>query len=121
MANSTKKTIKVMFTQILENHRDVLTDEEVKFLEDRIEKAERKGANGERKPTATQVANEGLKTEILNSMEVGTKYTVTDMIKQFECCADLTNQKVSALVTQLKDAGKIKKTVEGRKAYFELY
>jgi hypothetical protein len=120
MANSTKKTIKVMLTQILENHRDVLTDEEVKFLEGRIEQAERKGANGERKPTATQVANEGLKAEILNSMEVGVKYTITDMIKKFECCADLTNQKVSALVTQLKDADKVKKTMEGRKAYFEV-
>jgi outer membrane receptor for ferrienterochelin and colicin len=118
MANN-KKTIKEMLTQILNNHRDVLTDEEVKFLEGRIKQAEKKSSGG-KKATATQIANEGIKAEILNSMEVDVKYTVTDMIKQFDCCADLTNQKVSALVTQLKDAGKINKTMEGRKSYFSL-
>lgn len=118
MANSTKKTQRDFFNELLAN--PTITDEQKEFLQGRIAQLDKK-SSGSSKPTATQVANEGLKAEIIDSMEVGTKYTITDMIKQFECCADLTNQKVSALVTQLKDAGKIKKTVEGRKAYFELY
>jgi hypothetical protein len=114
-----KKTIKEMLAQIINNHREVLTDEEIKFLEGRLEQAEKKSSGG-KKATATQVANEGIKAEILDSMEAGVKYTITDMIKQFDCCSDLTNQKVSSLITQLKNVGKVNKTMEGRKSYFEL-
>ena len=35
----------------------------------------------ERKPTATQTANEGYKEAILNALEVGKGYTITDLIK----------------------------------------
>ena len=114
-----KKTIKTMLTQILNNHKDVLTDEEVEFLEGRIEQAEKKSSGG-KKATATQIANEGIKAEILNSMEKGKKYTITDMLKGFTCCAELSNQKVSALANQLEKNKALVKTQENRKSYFEL-
>ena len=75
---------------------------------------------GEKKPTAQQTANTGIQTAILEGLEVGEKYTITDIIKTIPECADLTNQRVSALVRQLVDAGKMVRTEDKRKAYFSL-
>ena len=74
--------------------------------------------SAEKKPTAQQVANAGVQTAILNGMEDGRAYTITDIIKEVPECADLTNQRVSALVRQLVDAGKVVRTEDKRKAYF---
>ena len=74
--------------------------------------------SAERKPTATQKANEGYKTAILEFMEVGKKYTITDLMKEVVELADLSNQRVSALVRQLKEEGLVERTEEKRKAYF---
>ena len=76
--------------------------------------------SAERKPTATQKANEGYKTAILDFMEAGKKYTITDLMKSVVELADLSNQRVSALVRQLKDNGLVKRVEEKRKAYFFL-
>ena len=76
--------------------------------------------SAERKPTATQKANEGYKTAILSFMEVGKKYTITDLMKSVVELADLSNQRVSALIRQLKDDGLVKRVEEKRKAYFFL-
>ena len=74
--------------------------------------------SAERKPTATQKANEGYNTAILEFMEVGKKYTITDLMKEVVELADLSNQRVSALVRQLKEEELVERTEEKRKAYF---
>ena len=74
----------------------------------------------EKKPTAQQTANAGIQTAILENMEVNRLYTITEIIKSVPECADLTNQRVSALVRQLVDAGKVVRTEDKRKAYFSL-
>ena len=74
--------------------------------------------SAERKPTATQKANEGYKTAIFEFMEVGKKYTITDLMKEVVELADLSNQRVSALVRQLKEEGLVERIEEKRKAYF---
>ena len=74
--------------------------------------------SAERKPTATQKANEGYKIAILEFMEVGKKYTITDLMKEVVELADLSNQRVSALVRQLKEEELVERTEEKRKAYF---
>ena len=51
-------------------------------------------------------------------MEVGKKYTITDLMKEVVELADLSNQRVSALVRQLKEEGLVERTEEKRKAYF---
>ena len=50
--------------------------------------------------------------------ENGGLMTITDIQKNVAECADLSNQKVSALVRQLKDAGLVIKTEDKRKSYF---
>ena len=114
----TKKiTKREMFTMMMEKYN--FTEEERAFIEHEIELLDKK-KSGERKPTATQIANEGLKEiimEVLNSTEE--MLTVTDIIKSHADLAELSNQKVSSLMTQLKDAGKVEKVVEKRKSYFK--
>lgn len=110
-----KMTKREYFTQIMENYN--LTEDERNFIKHELELLVKKNS-AEKKPTAVQVANEGLKTEILNFMEVGKKYTITDLMKSVPCLADLSNQRVSALVRQLKDSGLVERTEEKRKAYF---
>ena len=74
--------------------------------------------SADKKPTAQQTANEGIKTAILNSMEVGKGYTITEILKSVPDCADLTNQRVSALMRQMVDSGAVVRTEDKRKAYF---
>ena len=80
---------------------------------------EKKSATtGERKPTAIQVANEALKEAIMAEMEDNHPYRVGDMVKGFNCLAGLSASKVTALMTQLKDAHKVVRSEEKGKAYY---
>ena len=72
----------------------------VEFIEHEIELLARKNGS-EKKPTAQQTANAEIQKAILESMEVGKRYTITELIKTVPACAELTNQRVSALVRQL--------------------
>jgi len=72
----------------------------------------------ERKPTATQTANEGFKVAILNGLESGKGYTITDIIKSVDEVSDLSNQRVSAIVRQLVESGSLVREEVKRKAYF---
>ena len=78
--------------------------------------AKKNGA--ERKPTATQTANEGFKVAILEAMESGKGYTITDLMKSVDAIADLSNQCVSAIVRQLVESGAVTREEIKRKAYF---
>ena len=73
--------------------------------------------SAEKKPTANQVANQAIVEGILAEMEEGTLYTITDMIKSLPSCADLTNQKVSALIKPLLGIS-IERVEDKRKAFF---
>lgn len=108
-------TKREMYTAILAEltnpaHRD--------FIEHELELLTRKNASGERKLTATQKENVELKEGILNAMEAERAYTVTDVMAEVECVAGLSNQRVSALMRQLKEDGLVIRTEEKRKAYF---
>lgn len=89
----------------------------VEFIDHELELLAKKNAS-EKKPTAQQTANEGIKEAILEAMEPNRLYTVTEIQKEVAECAELSNQRVSALMRQLKDDGKVVRTEEKRKAYF---
>lgn len=78
-----------------------------------------KKSSVDRKPTATQVANEALGNEILSFLRENGKKTVSEMIKEIPACGELSNQKVSAIVRTLSKEGKVQRVEEKRKAYFE--
>lgn len=109
-----KMTKAQMFAQIKANYN--LTDEENAFIDHELELLAKKNS-AEKKPTAQQTANKAICDAIVNGMEDGKLYTITDLIKTIPECADLTNQRVSALVRGMLDV-KVERVEEKRKAYF---
>lgn len=87
------------------------------FITHELELLDKKSST-EAKPTEKQIANEGYMDAILEGMEDKTSYTVTALIKAIPAIGDLTNQRVSALLKKLIDAGRVTKTVEKRVSYF---
>ena len=90
-----------------------LTPTEIEFLVERKDLHAKKNAT--RKPTKAQEANEGIKAQILEFMENGKAYTITEIQKAIGI---ETNQKTSALVRQLKDDGLVLRNEVKGKAYF---
>ena len=119
-----KMTKKEMFAQIIANHN--LTAEEKEFVMHEIELLEKRNSKGgDRKPTAKQTENEGLKTAILEffTEHIGEKFTVGEIWKKVPVLAEnpeMTNQRVSALVKALKDENYLGREEIKRKAYFYL-
>lgn len=75
--------------------------EAIEFLDGRIEQVNKKNTagNGERKPTKTQVENEGIKEQIVEFLR-----TTENPVTIGDICKGVgieSNQKVSALVSQL--------------------
>lgn len=90
----------------------------VDFINHELELLAKKNS-AEKKPTAVQIANEGIKKSILEGMTT-TPVTITDLMKSTPALADLTNQRVSALVRQLVADGLVVRTEDKRKAFFAL-
>ena len=91
----------------------------VEFIKHELELLEKKNSS-DKKPTATQVANEGIKEVILDTLSVDKGLTITEMQKANAELADLSNQKISALIRQLIADNLVVKEEIKRKAYFKL-
>ena len=89
----------------------------VEFIEHELDLLAKKNS-AEKKPTAQQVANDGIKDAILDGMADNRLYTITEIQKEIAECAELSNQRVSALVRQLVADGQVVRTEDKRKAYF---
>ena len=111
---------KLTYVKAIENALNGnLTEETVEKL-NALKASIAKKNTAERKPTATQTANEGFKVAILNGLESGKAYTITDIIKSVDEVSDLSNQRVSAIVRQLVESGSLVREEVKRKAYFSL-
>ena len=74
----------------------------------------------DRKPTKTQVANEGIKADILAYLADGEKHTVTEIMENVASLSGASNQKAATLVTALVKADLVNREEIKRKAYFSL-
>ena len=115
----TKATAWTIVRSIVENSGHAQSAELVAKIDNELALLAKKNS-AEKKPTAQQTANEAVKTAIVEGMELNRVYTVTEVIKEIPECAELTNQRVSALLRQLKDEGKVTRTEDKRKAYFQV-
>ena len=114
-----KMTKKDRFNQLLEIPAVQANAELVAFIEHELELLSRKSSsNGEKKPTAKQAENETLKDAIYNSMEENRLYSITEMQKEFAECAELSNQKMSALLRLMIEEKRVERIVDKRKTYF---
>ena len=114
MAN--KITKKEMFAMIKAQVKD--NAEMVAFIDHEIELLDKKASN--KKATKTQEANVGIKSAILAVLEGGKSMTVTEMQGASAELGELSNQKVSALVRQLVESGKVVKTIDKKVSRFSL-
>ena len=111
-----KMTKAQMFAQIKANY--ALTADEVAFIDHELELLARKNS-AEKKPTAQQTANKEIADAIVAVMSAEPErlFTITDLIKSVPECAELTNQRVSAIVRGLLGVS-VERVEEKRKAYF---
>lgn len=116
MANTKKMTKRDYFTAILSKYP--LTEAEKAFVEHELELLAKKNSS-EKKPTAQQVVNEGIKAAIVAGMTSNRLYTITEIQKEIPECAELSNQRISALIRQMV-GNEIVRTEDKRKAYFSL-
>lgn len=94
------------------------SDELIEKLEKIRESFQKK--KEEKKKTGTQVENEKLKESIVFFLTTseGKKFTATELTKELAALAELSNQRVTSLLTSLVKDGKVERVVEKRKAYF---
>lgn len=118
MENKETMTKKEKFAYIMEVNAD--NELIVNFCKHEIELLNRK-KTGSSKPTKTQIENEAFKKAMLETMkELDKPVTVTELTQACEAVHELSNQRVSALMTQLKRAEIVEKTVEKGKSYFSV-
>ena len=115
----TKKEIINLLIDVLMGNKEV---EDVQifidFLIHERELLERKSSNSGQ--TRIQKENEILKEKIVKTLKELNKFsTITEIQESNAELADLSNQKISALLKQLVDTNVIEKVIEKKKAYFK--
>ena len=116
MAEIKKLTKKDYFNELkgLVSDRQDLVD----FIDHEIELLSKKSSRTA--PTKTQVENEKIKEKIVATLvELGKYATITDIQNANTELADLSNQKISALLKQLYDNKVTEKVIDKKKAYFK--
>lgn len=111
---------KMTYVQALEIAINAIGEGEVADKLTALKASIQKRNSGDRKPSKTQVANEGLKADILAYLADGEKHTVTEMMGAIASLEGASNQKVATLVTQLVKAQLVTREEIKRKAYFAL-
>ena len=96
----------------------------VAFIENEINLLDKKSnSSSEKKPTARQSENAGLKEAILNYLRQNDPATITELMKnvpELMAIENLTNQRTSAIVRQMVEIDKtVERLVEKRTAYFK--
>lgn len=114
---NTKMTYGKALTYVFENC-DLPT--EVREKLEALSASIAKKNSAERKPTAKQIENAGVKSAIVEWMTDGRIYTCAEVAKECPACEDLSSARVSALLTQLAESGLLTKAVEKRKNYYSL-
>lgn len=91
----------------------------VEFLDHEIELLNKKANT--KTPSKTQIENENTKNVIVNVLtDLAKPVTITELQEKDSTLATLSNQKISALLTQLVKDNKVVRTVDKKKAYFTI-
>ena len=118
---NTQNAVKVTKRERFEQIKALVSNnaELVAFIDHEIELLNKKNSRSG-KPTKTQVENETIKAQIISVLErVGKPMTVTQLLAESEF-AGLSNQKISALLTQLRKSDEVVRTIEKKVAFYSL-
>lgn len=114
-----KVTKREMFNAIKAVAEVAANEDMVAFIDHELELLDKKSSSKSGKPTATQVANEALKVEILAGLSETEGKTVSELIKSVEALSGLSNQKVSAVLRLMeKNDGTVRKETDKKKTLF---
>lgn len=116
MAEIKKLTKKEKYGMVL----DYIKENEmlVEFITNEMELLSKKSSRTA--PTKTQVENEKIKEKIVATLVELNKYaTITEIQEANVELAELSNQKISALLKQLVDTKIVEKMIDKKKAYFK--
>ena len=119
---ATKPTKRMLFTALLAlvaetapENAEILTA----FINNEIALLDKRTAN--KTASKTQVENENIKAKILDALtEIDKPVTISELQALAPELAVYTNQKLSALLTQLKANNLVTKTIEKKKSYFSI-
>lgn len=118
MAEIKKMTKKDYFKELKEIVMELGRTDLVEFITHEEELLSKKSSRTA--PTKTQVENETIKEKIVATLVELDRYaTITDIQNANTELADLSNQKVSALLKQLVDTNIVEKMIDKKKAYFK--
>ena len=118
---NTQNTVKVTKRERFEQIKALVSDnaELVAFIDHEIELLNKKNSRSG-KPTKTQAENEVIKNIILDTLQtIGKPVTVTQLLANDEVNG-LSNQRVSALLTQLRKSDKVVRTGEKKVAFYSI-
>lgn len=91
----------------------------VQFIDHEVELLDKKNSHASGKQTKSQIANEAIKLVIAAKMEAGVQYRAGDVEQLLKAdYADMTNQKASALLKQMVEAGILTKVQDKKTSYF---
>ena len=112
-----KKTKRVFYNEIVELGKELGRTDLVEFATHEIELLDKKKSSDTK--SKNQIANEGIKEVIVNTLEgLGKFATISEIQSANAELSELSNQKISALLKQLVDNGAVKKQIDKKKAYF---
>lgn len=112
-----KPTKRDNFTALLKLSEVKADPKLVEFITHEIDLLDRKNTV-DKKPTKTQQENEVIKTTVLSAMESNRLYSISEMLKEFPVCKDMSNQKLSSLVRQMVLDKQVERVEDKRKAFF---
>jgi hypothetical protein len=91
----------------------------VAFIDHELELLDKKASN--KTPSKTQLENANIKDVIVRTLtNLTSPATITEIQENNTDLANLSNQKISALLTQLVNENKVVRTVDKKKAYFTI-
>ena len=116
-----KPTQRDHFNEIREILVSVGRDDLVECVDGRVAQLDKKNS-AERKPTAKQIENEGFKADIVAYMDTDTQYSAADITKGVPSivAAGISANRVTAMLTQLVNAGTLVRTEDKRKNFYSL-
>jgi DNA-binding HxlR family transcriptional regulator len=92
----------------------------VAFIDHEIELLDKK-SSASRKPTKTQVENDGFKAEILTYLaEADAPKTIKELQSEVASIEGLTNQRITHMLTDLVKAGLLTKTYVKKTPYYAI-
>lgn len=119
MADVKRVTKREYFGEVVKMAESLGRTDIVEFAQHEIELLDKKASS--KATTKTQKENEGIKEIIKNFLNEtpNEMFTITQLQEKVEDLKDYSNQKISALVSQLVKANEIDKVVDKKKSYFK--